>query len=212
MPNRGTVILTTGDDGTRFSSSALTDGMIATYTNDGLTVVQLRWEPPGMWVGAQDRTSACRAATAMKWIDENIHVGGRSRLFAAQGTSAGASQIAFGLAHYGVADFLDLANLGGGPPICPFCEAGGILEPLFPSTRFTHASNRDPQLNYPTTLVHIFLGDQDPMPDVVSDGNTYFELIISSKLITFVAGTGHTIEATQNGVDAYVASVESLLR
>jgi hypothetical protein len=54
-------------------------------------------------------------------VNENLHAGGKTRLFAAQGTSGGASQIAFALAHYGVSEFLDLANLGGGLPGCPLC-------------------------------------------------------------------------------------------
>ena len=206
-------MLTTGDDGTRFVDSALSIDMIATFTGDGLTVVQLRWDPPGIWGGPQARTFACRASTAMKWINDTLHSGGRSRLFAGQGTSGGASQIAFGLAHYGLGEFLDLANLGGGPPICPLCASGGQApEPLLPSARFPNASNRDALASYPATLVHFFIGDQEPTPDIVSDATTYFGLITSPKLMTTVPGTGHTIESTQAGIDAYTASVQSALK
>ena len=110
--NRGTIVLTTGGDGTNFADSVLTLAMISTFVADGLTAVQLRWDPPGIWGGSQARTLACRYATAAKWVYENVHTGGRSRLFAAQGTSGGAAQIAFGLANYGVSDFLDLAKPG----------------------------------------------------------------------------------------------------
>ena len=116
--NRGTLVLTTGGDGTAFTTnvSALAPAMIATFAADGLTSVEVAWEPPGIWGGPQARTLACRYATTAKWVYENVHTGDRARLFAAQGTSGGASQIAFALAHYGLSDFLDLANLGGGPP------------------------------------------------------------------------------------------------
>src|SRR5437870_2956385 len=118
---RGTVLLTTGGAGTNFQDSSLTQAMIDTFFSDNLAVVQLRWDPPGIWGGPRSRTLACRYATAARWVYDNVHLGGRSRLFAAQGTSGGAAQIAFALAFYGAGDFIDLANLGGGPPNCPLC-------------------------------------------------------------------------------------------
>ncbi len=158
---RGTVVLTTGGDKTNFQDSSLTQGMIATFFGDSLTVVQLKWDPPGIWGDPRARTAACRYATAARWIYDNVHVGGRSRLFAAQGTSGGAAQIAFGLAHYGIGDFIDLANLGGGPPICPLCARDPQIpqEPLMPArlsaTCFfaPNASIREPLLNYTATVV-----------------------------------------------------------
>ena len=59
------------------------------------------------WFAGQNL--ACRFATLARWVFENVHRGG---LFAAQGTGGGASQIAFGLAHYGIGAYLTLANLG----------------------------------------------------------------------------------------------------
>lgn len=41
--------------------------------------------PPGIWGGPRARTLACRYATAAKWIYDNVHTGGSSTLFAAQG-------------------------------------------------------------------------------------------------------------------------------
>ena len=164
--DRGTMLLTTGGDGALFTTqvSTLATSMIATFTADGLSVVELAWQPPGIWGGPRARTLACRYATAAKWVNENLHTGGRGALFAAQGTSGGASQIAFGLAHYGIADFLELANLGGGPPGCPLCAPDGVnaREPLLPGA--PPLSNHDPVVNYPATTVRFFLGDQEPTP------------------------------------------------
>src|SRR5207249_10869340 len=125
--------------------------------------------------------------------------GGRTRLFAAQGTSGGASQIAFALAHYSVGDLLDLASLGGGPPGCPLCSPDGINppEPLLPGA--PPSSNRDPLLNYPATTVRFFLGAQEPTPDIVTDANAYYNAITSATSFTTVAGTAHDIEQTQAG-------------
>ena len=214
-------MLTTGGDGTNFQDSPLTQGMIATFFSDGLTVVQLRWDPPGIWGDPRARTAACRYATAARWIYDNVHIGGRSRLFAAQGTSGGAAQIAFGLSHYGIGDFVDLANLGGGPPICPLCanQPGVPQEPLLPSrlspTCFVAptASIREPLLTYPTTVVRSFLGDQDPNSECTADNaRAYSAAITSSKSFATVAATPHVIESTQTGVDAYVASVRGAMK
>jgi hypothetical protein len=206
------MVLTTGGDGTNVRDSALTPGMITTFVADGLTVVEVTWEPPGIWGGPRPRTLACRYATTARWVYDNLHTGGRTTLFAAQGTSGGSAQIAFGLAHYGVSDFLDLANLGGGPPGCPLCSPDGRNppEPLLPAP--PPASSRDPVLGYPATVVQFFLGDQEPTPQIVTDANAYYNAITSAKSFTIVSNTAHTIEGTQTGVDAYVASVRAALK
>ena len=218
--NRGTIVLTTGAEGTLLDAASLTRAMIATFVADGLTVVQVGWDPPGIWGDARARSVACRYATAAKWIYDNVHVGGRSRLFAAQGTSGGAAQIAFGLAHFGLGDLLDLANLGGGPPTCPLCACDRVtaIEHLLPaSLDFDLCStpppiNRDPLLGYPATVVRFFLGDQDVNNPTVDHGKRYYDAITSAKSYTTVPNTPHVVESTQAGVDAYVASVRAALK
>ena len=210
--NRGTIVLTTGGDGTNFRDSPLAPAMISTFVGDGLVVVQLAWEPPGIWGGPRARTLACRYATAAKWIYDNIHSGGRSTLFAAQGTSGGAAQIAFGLGYYGLRDFVDLANLGGGPPNCPLCSSDGqnLFEPLLP---VSPGSGSDPRLNYPSTVARFFLGDRDPNHDGTADSaRAYYGAITSSKSFTTVVNTEHVIESSQAGVDAFVAAVRAALK
>jgi hypothetical protein len=125
------------------------------------------------------RTLACRYATAARWIFDHVHAGGNAALFAAQGTSGGASQIAFALAYYGIGSLLKLANLGGGPPGCPLCSPDGQHgpEPLLPAA--PPAVNRDPLLSYPDTAVHFFLGQNEPTPDIVADANAYYNAITS---------------------------------
>lgn len=219
--NRGTIVLTTGGDGTNFRDSPLTPAMILTFVADGLVVVQVAWDPPGIWGGPRARTLACRYATAARWIYDNVHTGGRSRTFAAQGTSGGAAQIAFGLAHYGLGDFVDLANLGGGPPYCPLCTVDPLvpLEPLLPASLSpacaptVAVSIREPLLIYPLAVVRSFLGDQDPNSNCTADNaRAYSAAITSQKSFTVVPNTPHVVESTQAGVDAYVTSVRAALK
>jgi hypothetical protein len=183
--------------------------MIATFVADGLIVVEVAWEQPGIWGGPRARTLACRYATVARWARDSLYAGG---LFAAQGTSGGASQIAFALAHYGIRDFLDLANLGSGPPGCPLCSPDGQNppEPLLPAP--APASSREALLNYPTTVVRFFLGDQEPTPEIITDAHAYHDAITLAKSFTIVPGTAHNIEQTQAGVDGFVASVRDALR
>ncbi len=141
---------------------------------------------------------------------DNIHSGGISRLFAAQGTSGGASQVDFALAHYGQSDIIVLANLGGGPLGCPLCSPDGQHgpEPLLPGS--PPSVNRDPQPSYPNTSVRFFLGDGEST-DNIAEANAYYAAITSTKSMTIVPGTPHDIESTQAGVDAYVQSVSDAL-
>jgi hypothetical protein len=204
---RGTILLTTDGDGLMFARSnavsPLAARMIARLVADGVLVVEVAWRP-GVWGGPRARTRACAFATLARWLYVNVHEGGRATPFAAQGTGGGASQIAFALAHYGLGEYLTLANLGGGPLVCPLCVPDGdtALEPLLPAAR----------LAYPATAVRVFLGDQEPDPAVAADARMYLDAIESDKALTIVPGTGHTIEQTSAGVDAYVSSVRAHLR
>ncbi len=190
--------------------------MIDTMVKDGLVAVEVAWVDPGIWGGPQARTLACRYATVAKWVYANLHQGGKQTLFAAQGTSGGAAQIAFALAHYGLDNVIDLANLGGGPPVCPLCTADPArrTEPLLRMSRpfLGNPLFREPQLNYPATTVRFFLGDREPSPDIVSDANDYYGSIGSKKTMQIVPGTAHDIEETQAGVDAFIASVRDALK
>lgn len=135
---RGTVVLTTGGDGTRFYRGAPpgVGQMVDTLIAEGFTVVEIAWDAPGIWGGARARTLACRYATVTTWVRVNMHRQVAGSVFIAQGTSGGASQIAFGLAYYGLGEIIDLANLGGGPPFCPLCAPtpGASPEPLLSGT------------------------------------------------------------------------------
>ena len=175
-------------------------GMIDALVDDGFLVVEIAWEEPRIWGGPRARTLACRYATVARWVYEHLHQGGEGTLFAMQGTSGGASQIAFALAHYGLDEIVDLASLGGGPPACPRCSLtpGQSREPLI---------GGNPRLHYPTTVVRFFLGDDEPTPRIVESANAYYDAITSAKTMRVLPDTAHNIEFTQAGRDAFITAV-----
>lgn len=170
--------------------------MVDTFVNDGFVAVGIKWEQPGIWErNSGSITLACRYATVARWIYDNLHEGGEETLFAAQGGSGGAAQIAFGLAHYGLGEVIDLANLGGGPPVCPLC---GGREPLL---------SGNPRVNYPTTTVRFFLGENEPTQYIIDNANEYFNAITTKKTMQIVPNTAHGIQFTLEGTAALIAAV-----
>ncbi len=63
--------------------------------------------------GAGVRAASCRYATMTAWIKTNL---ARQVPLCAAGISAGSQQIAEGLAHYGLGQYLAFVELGSGPP------------------------------------------------------------------------------------------------
>lgn len=64
------------------------DAMLA----DGFGLVEVRWMPAGVWEGPGGTTTlACRAATVVRWIHQNLH---RDGLYVVQGNSGRSMQIA----------------------------------------------------------------------------------------------------------------------
>ena len=175
--------------------------MVDTFVNDGFVTVEIQWEQPGIWEGdSRAITLACRYATAARWIYDNLHEGGEETLFAAQGNSGGAAQIAFGLAHYGLDEIIDLANLGGGPPDCPRCVGtpGFSREPLL---------SGNPRLHYPSTTVRFFLGENEPTQRIIDNANEYFNAITSEKTMRIVPNTAHGVQFTEEGITVLIAAV-----
>lgn len=173
---------------------------IATFVSDGLLAVEVAWDEPGIWGGARARTLACRYATVARWVYDNLHQGGEETLFVAQGNRGGAAQIAFGLAHYGLDEIIDLASLGSGPPACPWCGGtpGSSREPLL---------SGNPRVNYPTTAVRFFLGENEPTQYIIDDANEYFNAITSEKTMQIVPNTRHCIYCSTEGTAALIAAV-----
>jgi len=203
---KGMIVLTTGGPGTLQyyrSLEQVAGMMVDTFVNDGFATVGIKWEQPGIWdLDHRAITLACRYATVARWVYGNLHEGGEETLFVAQGNSGGSAQIAFGLAHYGLDEIIDLANLSGGPPFCPRC--GGTDTPNSPSEPLLSGN---PQVNYPSTTVRFFLGENEPTQYIIDNANEYFNAITSEKRIQIVPNTLHNVAFTQEGTAALIAAV-----
>jgi len=178
--------------------------MVNTFLKDGLATVEVKWEEPGIWGGARAIAFACRYATVARWTYDNLHEGSEETIFIAQGNSGGAAQIAYGLAHYRLREIIDLANLGGGPPDCPRCNAstGYDREPLL---------SGNPQLNYPSTTVKFFLGEEEPSQRIIDNANELFDVITSEKTFQIIPNTPHSILHFEEGTTALIAAVKEAI-
>lgn len=178
--------------------------MVDIHVASGLLAVEVAWDAPGIWGGARARTLACRYATVARWIYDNLHQAAPGARFIALGTDGGASQIAFGLAHYALDEIITDAHLAGGPPRCPGCTSTPDLapEPLLSGT---------PRLKYPKTAVRFFLGADEPDPQIVADASAYYEAITSSKSFLTVPATRRGVEATREGQQALIAAARLAL-
>jgi hypothetical protein len=139
-PARGTVALFTSSGGGSWwlEDSPGSEGLIEDFRSAGLTVVQVRWKR-GSWLyaapGEDAGTShvACRPATVVRWVHDEVYEplgvdGDVEPLqcgFCIAGVSAGASQISYALAFYGLDEIVDVAVPISGPPHAD--EARGCL-------------------------------------------------------------------------------------
>jgi hypothetical protein len=110
-----------------------TEGLSKLWVNDmvaaGFEVIVVSWADQTPWLQSAQgeqvgpKFLACRPATAIKWVHDNIFepLGVPANAkgvcgFCATGNSGGATQIAYAMSFYGVADLLDAAVLTSGPP------------------------------------------------------------------------------------------------
>lgn len=126
---RGLVMFFGGGPGKQWYSGSGSDpqGAFSRLQSEGFEIVQVRWGGQG-WLRAAHGEEvgpaklACRSATVIKWVHDTWYqelgvspdpgVCG----FCLTGTSGGASQIAYALTHYGLADIVDAAIPTSGPP------------------------------------------------------------------------------------------------
>lgn len=124
---RGTIVLLSGAGGTGPGMGNYSGN----YRRNGFRVVQAawatNWEDTGI-AGKSIKAAACRAATLLNYIDQNIYDGNGG--MCAQGFSAGSAQIAYSLADYGAGNFLDKVELLSGPVFSDI--AAGCEVPLAP--------------------------------------------------------------------------------
>lgn len=115
--NRGTIIFGTGGSGVGFleDSAPAMRNVFMQLANDGYQVIQRSWVSRWEQSGAGMDKAACRYATLMTDIHTRFHTSNTA--YCASGNSAGGSEIAYSLAHYGKGELLDFAVISGGPPM-----------------------------------------------------------------------------------------------
>lgn len=129
---RGVVLLFSGGKGSNWWEDGVQRGsadgapFVADLQSAGFEVVQVRWplgfsaNPSGEAVGFA--RLACRSATVVRWVHDNryqplgVDPAPGTCGFCVSGNSGGASQSAWSLTHYGLADLVDAAVFTGGPP------------------------------------------------------------------------------------------------
>lgn len=86
------------------------------YIENGFRVVQIAWdsawEVTNTTTSTSIKTAACRPATFLNYVFQSLH---RDGGMCAQGDSAGSGAVAYALAWYGAANFLDQVELLSGP-------------------------------------------------------------------------------------------------
>ena len=141
----GTIIFTTGGDGTllyetfaKYGSLAVSNVVAANYE-----AVELTWGAPFSsgpgWEhdvnGKGIRAAACRFAMVAQWVSSRV-VG---LPVCATGNSAGGQNISEGLAHYGLGDVLSFAEITSGPPFNRIDHA--CIDDVPPAVEYCSNSN-----------------------------------------------------------------------
>lgn len=114
----GTIVIFNGGAGTVDQGPGGSPSFANDYSNQGYRVVQVVWNDTA-WEntassgsGSSIKVAACRPATVMHYVWQNIYSGGG---MCAQGTSAGSGAIGYALAEYGAGSYIDNVELLSGP-------------------------------------------------------------------------------------------------
>jgi hypothetical protein len=113
---RGTVVLGSGGTGNGFyAGTPDVQTLVTSLTGLGFRVVDRAWAGTDGWTTSEGglKKEACRYATLLTWVHDNIHTGGK---FVASGNSGGSAEIGYALTSWGRAAILDLAVPTSGPP------------------------------------------------------------------------------------------------
>jgi hypothetical protein len=111
----GTVVVHDGGGGTDFFGRTQ---LTSRYVAAGYRVVDVRWSSE--WEATQKTASikatACRPATLLRYVFDQVHGGALDRAFCGQGQSGGSAAMSYAVAHYGLGDVLDYVMVSSGPP------------------------------------------------------------------------------------------------
>lgn len=135
---KGTITFHSGASGKVFWTAGPTGTAQATFNNlvaAGYTGIQVKWKTGWNWATSTGKEGpmklACRAATALKWINTNLHTAGKP--MCATGNSGGSAQITYAVSHYGLSNILDAIIPTSGPGVARIDEGclGSTSAPLY---------------------------------------------------------------------------------
>jgi hypothetical protein len=114
----GTIVEFSGAGGIApYGNGTGTGSYNSTYLQAGYQIVQTSWasdwEDTGITGGKDIKSAACRPATLLNYLDQNLYAGNGG--MCAQAVSAGSAAVAYGMAWYGSANLLDKVELISGP-------------------------------------------------------------------------------------------------
>jgi hypothetical protein len=217
----GTVVSATGGDGTDLSEDlpygpvVIQKELAAGYRTVELSYgfpfnsIEEGWQSDAN--GAGVRAAACRFATILSWVHDNL-VDPRTPLCAA-GNSAGSQLIGESLAHYGSDDLLSFAELSSGPPFgrvdyacentqpvtkspCSNVRSGLGVPPgtseKFIDPAYPGAWCSDSYTTHSTTHQTQFLDDSVPIPGA--------DLNYPNTFVNFLFGEEDTTSAIRQGL------------
>jgi|GEM_PF-4955997 len=94
--------------------------IISSVTQNGFTVASLDFNDPIMgWLTGPGgmRRLACRPATTIQWVYQNVHQASPAAPMCGAAVSGGSTALAESLSHYGLAPLLAMIEATGGPPL-----------------------------------------------------------------------------------------------
>lgn len=125
-PDKGTVVLGAGGNGTDFYlGAAYGPDVLSSLTNAGFRVVDRAWPATKGWYadhGFGLRASGCRYATLVDWLRRTYHKAGG---FCVSGNSGGSAEIGYSLTAWATESVIDLAVPSGGPAVARLDYACG---------------------------------------------------------------------------------------
>jgi len=161
---KGTVFFHAGAGGTMPFNGGLNYQLtyLSTYRQKGYRVVLMSWATDWEDTGLREKslqTAACRPATLLNYVYQNIH-GGASGAggMCAQGYSGGSGALGYALALYGASSYLDKVILESGPvfgdieagcevpnapivTVCPFGQFGCVGNPWEDNPQYVTGTN-----------------------------------------------------------------------
>jgi hypothetical protein len=110
---RGTILFGTGGGGESFYEGSQTARvMMRSLADSGFRIVQRAWDEQWESGGAGLAAAACRYATLLTWVNDQLKTEGA---MCATGNSGGSAEIGYALSRFGREEILDLAVPTGGP-------------------------------------------------------------------------------------------------